>query len=124
MIIATCRAGGPGHPDTPGILFPGLSGTSNEAAKSDGLLGPPVRQLSPRATKIIAADVRAASLENARRFGATHKTLADINNCDMRAVASAIHKLVTRTCALDELPAALDDMMTGKNAKVAILFAV
>lgn len=160
------------------------------------------------AEKIIAVDVRAASLENARKFGATHTILADSTDKEMRAAVSEIHRLtirgadfafeatsvphlafvpllmirhggtalqlsginepvtcpgpwfmwdkryvtplyggcspsrdfprlfahyqrgellldelVTRTYALEELPAAMDDMMTGRNAKGVILFA-
>jgi Zn-dependent alcohol dehydrogenase len=160
------------------------------------------------ASPIIAVDVRAASLENAKKFGATHTIVADIDDREMRAVAARVQELasgrgadyafeatsvphlafvpllmirnggmalqvsginesvtvpmpwfmwdkryvtplygdclphrdfprlfdhyqrgellldelVTRTYPLDQLPAAMDDMMTGRNAKGVILF--
>jgi S-(hydroxymethyl)glutathione dehydrogenase/alcohol dehydrogenase len=160
------------------------------------------------AEKIIAVDTRDASLDNARRFGATHALPADPADRELRAVAAEVQaltggrgadvafeatsaphlafvpllmirnggtalqvsgineqvtapgpwfmwdkryvtplyghclpvrdfprlfdhyqrgellldELVTRTYALEELPEAMDDMMTGRNAKGVILF--
>jgi Zn-dependent alcohol dehydrogenase len=161
------------------------------------------------ASPIIAVDVRAASLENARRFGATHTILTDTADSEMRTAAAAVQQLtggrgadyafeatsvphlafvpllmvrnggmalqvsgindpvtvpmpwfmwdkkyvtplygdclpsrdfprlfahyqrgellldelVTRTYVLDQLPTAMDDMLTGRNAKGVILFS-
>lgn len=160
------------------------------------------------AEKIIAIDVRGTSLENAKRFGATHTLHADPGDSEMRSAVSGVQmltggrgadyafeatsvphlafvpllmirnggmalqvsginesvsvpgpwfmwdkhyltplygnclpsrdfprlfkhyqrgellldELVTRTYTLDELPLAMDDMMTGRNAKGVIVF--
>ncbi len=160
------------------------------------------------AEMIIAVDRRAPSLENARRFGATHTILCDASDCDLTTAIAEVHRLtsgrgadfafeatsapqlaftplrfirnggmalqvsginepvsapgpwfmwdkryvtplygnclpsrdfprifdhyrrgellldelVTRTYTLDDLPQAMDDMMTGRNAKGVIVF--
>lgn len=45
------------------------------------------------ASTIIAIDVRAASLDNARRFGATHTVLADLKDREMSAAAAEVRQL-------------------------------
>ncbi|MHA3771675.1 alcohol dehydrogenase catalytic domain-containing protein [Verrucomicrobiota bacterium sgz303538] len=46
-----------------------------------------------KADRIIAVDLRPASLATARRFGATHTIQADPEDCELRAVADAVRQL-------------------------------